>query len=420
MATTEKAESPTKPVRRRRAPAATKPRAVRATRPEVKVEIPENTGEHLNILVLQGGGALGAYHLGVMEELDHIGLPPDWVAGISIGAVNAALIAGNRPRERVKALRRFWEIVSGDLVPLFPLPKAGPLRDLWTEAAAGWAAMTGVSGMFRPRIPWLVPPGSPGATSLYDPEPLRETLLELIDFDYLNDGPVRLSVGAVSVTTGRIHFFDNRGGPDHCRLTVDHVLASSALPPSFPPVQIGADSYWDGSVASNAPLQHVLDELPFTDKNIFQVDLFPAEGDYPKNLYEAEMRQQDIRFSSRTRLGTSLNAELTPVRRMVRHLVERCDSNFSALTPEELTLLQKFAAEPRVEIVQIIYRDKAYAGLARTFEFSRPTMEAHRAAGQRDADRVCCIRDWRQGPTERGVQVTDAATADCDPNIRFP
>lgn len=363
---------------------------------------------HLNVLVLQGGGALGAYHLGVCEELASLDVAPDWVCGISIGAINAALIAGNRGHARIEALKTFWERVSSGLVPAFNIPD-GTARDLWSEGAALWIATTGVPGFFKPRFPptKFQPTGSLGAISYYDTEPLRQTLDELIDWDLLNDGPMRLSVGSVSVTTGRMHFFDNKGGPNHCRITADHVMSSGALPPGFPPVKIGDDWYWDGGIASNAPLQHVLDEGTEFDKNIFQVDLFPAEGPFPETLLDAETRAQDIRYASRTRLNTNLELALSPARLVVRRVLDSCHPDLSGLSEDDLKTLHAFACEQHIEIAQIIYRDKAYSGKARGYEFSRPTMEAHRAAGRRDAAKALAVRDWRLRPEVNGVHCVD-------------
>lgn len=368
----------------------------------------EKRPPHLNVLVLQGGGALGAYHLGVCEELATMDVAPDWVCGISIGAINAALIAGNPPHKRIPALVQFWEQISSGLVPGFQIPD-GAAREIWSEGAAVWIAATGVPGFFRPRFPpaKFQPTGTLGAISYYDTEPLRETLNELIDWDLLNDGPIRLSVGSVSVTTGRMHFFDTRGGPDHTRLTVDHVMSSGALPPGFPPVRIGDDWYWDGGIASNAPLQHVLDEGTEFDKNIFQVDLFPSEGPFPETLLDAETRAQDIRYASRTRLNTNLEMALSPARLVVRRVLDSCGADLSGLSDAEIETLRQFACEQHIEIAQIIYRDKAYSGKARGYEFSRPTMEAHRAAGRRDAARALAVRDWRQRPAVNGVHCVD-------------
>ena len=377
---------------------------------------------HQNVLVLQGGGALGAYHLGVCEELAAMEIAPDWICGISIGAINAALIAGNRPRQRLPALAAFWEKISAGLVPGFDIPD-GPLREMWSEGAALWIATTGVPGFFQPRFPpaKLQPRGSIGAISYYDTEPLRQTLNEMIDWDYLNDGPIRLAVGSVSVTTGRMHFFDSRGGRDHVRITADHVISSGALPPGFPPVRIGDDWFWDGGIASNAPLQHVLDEGTEFDKNIFQVDLFPAEGPFPQTLLDAETRAQDIRYASRTRLNTNLETELSPARQIVRRVLDSCGPDLDRLSERELKILREFACEQHIEIAQIIYRNKAYSGKARGFEFSRPTMEAHRAAGRRDAARALAVRDWRQRPTVNGVHCIDVGADDpvARPKVRL-
>ncbi|MFQ3595001.1 MAG: patatin-like phospholipase family protein [Sphingomonadaceae bacterium] len=366
---------------------------------------PADRSGHLQVLVLQGGGALGAYHLGVFEELVAYGIAPDWVAGISIGAINAAIIAGNRPKDRLPALERFWERVSSGLAPLVPLPD-GFARDLWSEGAAFWVAAAGVPGFFRPRFPppKLAPRGSEGAVSYYDMAPLAETLDELVDWDWLNDGPVRLSVGAVQVESGRIHFFDSRGGRDQCRIGPAHVLASAALPPAFAPVLVDDAWYWDGGIASNAPIQHVLDNLAEANKNIFQVDLFPAEGPLPETLLDVETRAQDIRFSTRTRLNTAREVELSRARALVRRLLEDCNPALDRLAEEEVATLRAFASERRVEIAQIIYRDKAAGGRGRGHEFSRPTMEAHRAAGRRDAARALASRDWRQPPTPGDVR----------------
>jgi len=368
---------------------------------------------HLNVLVLQGGGALGAYHLGVCEELATMDVGPDWVCGISIGAINAALIAGNPPHRRIPALVQFWEKISSGLVPGFQIPD-GAAREIWSEGAAVWIAATGVPGFFRPRFPpaKLQPSGSLGAISHYDTEPLRQTLNELIDWDLLNDGPTRLSVGSVSVTTGRMHFFDTKGGPDHTRVTAEHVMSSGALPPGFPPVRIGDDWFWDGGIASNAPLQHVLDEGTQFDKNIFQVDLFPSEGPFPATLLDAETRAQDIRYASRTRLNTNLEMALSPARLVVRRVLDSCGADLSGLSDAEIDVLRQFAYEQHIEIAQIIYRDKAFSGKARGYEFSRPTMEAHRAAGRRDAARALAVRDWHQRPAVNGVHCIDVGAED--------
>jgi NTE family protein len=308
---------------------------------------------HANVLVLQGGGALGAYHLGVIEELTAGGIVPDWVCGVSIGAVNAAILAGNRPEDRLRQLGRFWEQVSASLRPL-PVVPSGSAGDMWSDAAGLWVALMGVPGFFAPRFPparWQ-PRGSAGAVSHYDLAPLRATLDALVDWDRLNDGPVRVAVAW----------------------------------------------YWDGGIASNAPVQHVFDSDSGRDKNIFQVDLFPAAGPLPETMDEVEIRAQDIRFSSRTRVNTRRELELAPVRALVRKLLSDCAPDLGRLDGGELDALRRFAAEQRIDICQIVYRDKARTGRGRGHDFSRAAMEAHRAAGRRDAADALAVRDWRAPP----------------------
>src|SRR5205085_1444731 len=242
------------------------------------------TGERLPLpdevaLVLQGGGALGAYQAGVIQGLEEKGIEVDWVAGISIGAVNAAIFAGNVPEQRIAKLRGFWEQVTGAL-PALPF---GGGSDEWREymhmASAGMVALQGVPGFFTPRLltPALAPARSVAALSYYDNAPLKETLDRCVDWDLLNDGPVRLSVGAVNVETGNFHYFDTRG-PKRVRLDARHIMASGALPPGLPPVEIDGEYWWDGGIVSNTPLQHVLDHQ-IADLLVFQVDLFPARGE---------------------------------------------------------------------------------------------------------------------------------------------
>ncbi|MDO8354436.1 MAG: patatin-like phospholipase family protein, partial [Aestuariivirga sp.] len=250
------------------------------------------------ILVLQGGGALGAYQAGAYEALAGAGEVPEWVAGISIGAINAAIIAGNRPENRVKQLRRFWEKVSSGLQGSFFLPGHHG-RTLFNETNSWLASLFGVPGFFTPRFPppIFALPATEAALSFYDTAPLRATLTELIDFDRLNTDGIRVSVGAVNVESGNFRNFDTLKD----KLNVDHVMASGALPPGFPPVVIDGQSYWDSGLVSNTPLQFVIDEAR-GEKSlcIFQVDLFPARGVVPKTILEAAEREKEIRFSSRT------------------------------------------------------------------------------------------------------------------------
>jgi len=254
-------------------------------------------------LVLQGGGALGAYQGGVYQALAEADLHPDWVAGISIGAVNSALIAGNPPEKRVARLREFWEMVSTAPFGAGYLPSI-EIKDEFTHRWVNQLSslgnlVGGAPGFFKPRVPPPLPitPGSPDALSYYDVAPLRATLERLVDFDLINSKITRFSVGAVNVRTGNFVYFDNAThaiGPEH-------VMASGSLPPGLPATEIEGEHYWDGGLVSNTPLEWVLSGTPRQDTLAFQIDLWSASGSLPRNLIEADVRQKDIHFSSRTR-----------------------------------------------------------------------------------------------------------------------
>src|SRR6476659_6638971 len=275
------------------------------------------------VLVLQGGGALGSYQAGAYQALCHYDFDPEWIAGISIGAINAAIIAGNPREKRVGRLKEFWEMVSAP-VPWNPVTKSDRGRSLFNETSAAWIATFGVPGFFTPRMPPapLWPQGSPQSLSYYDTAPLRKTLERLVDFDRINDLKTRLSVGAVGVTSGNLSYFDNiefnRLGK---KIGPEHIMASGALPPGFPSVEIEGEHYWDGGIASNTPLDYVLDEEVSKDLLIFQVDLFSARGPLPESLLETTEREKDIRFSSRTRMNTDKNKQIHNAKVAVRDLI---------------------------------------------------------------------------------------------------
>jgi NTE family protein len=340
-------------------------------------------------LVLQGGGALGAYQAGVFEALAGTEQQPDWIAGISIGAINAAIIAGNPPERRVERLRKFWNLVSSELQYRLDSPQ-GFARRAFNEAAALFAASVGVPGFFTPRFPPLPPewPAELGQLSYYDTTPLRATLLELVDFDLLNHGPIRFSVGAVNVLNGNFAYFDNRQqtiGPEH-------VMASGALPPGFAPVEIEGEWYWDGGLVSNTPLQYVLDARPPCDLTVFQVDLFSSRGSVPRTLADIAQREKDIRYSSRTRLNTDQSKKLQTLHAAARRLAKR-------LPPElrddaDLRILLDHEPEGSVAILHLINRCTRYESNSKDYEFSRQTMEEHWADGHADAAFSLAHPEW--------------------------
>jgi len=322
-------------------------------------------------LVLQGGGALGAYQAGVFEGLQEKAIDVDWVAGISIGAVNAAIIAGNPPAARVAKLRGFWEQVTGAL-PALPLAGTEDWREWVHLLSAGFVAAQGVPGFFRPRMlpPVMAPAGSAGATSFYDSAPLAATLDAFVDWDLLNRGPVRLSVGAVNVETGNFRYFDS----DRERIDSRHIMASGALPPGLPPVEIDGAWWWDGGVVSNTPLSHVLDHQK-EDLLVFQVDLFPARGALPATIVDVYAREKDIRYSSRTRQVTDQLIRLRKEREAIRKVLAKLPQDLAA--DPDVAALAALAAEHAVNVVHLIYRKHGWEGGAADFEFSRATMEHH-------------------------------------------
>ena len=360
------------------------------------------------VLVLQGGGALGAYQAGAYEALCDAGHMPSWVAGTSIGAINAAIIAGNPPEQRASRLREFWERISSRLIA-WPLGTDDNSRRIFNETSAALSAIGGVPGFFEPRIPPAVvmPQGTPEAISVYDTEPLKATLLELVDFDLLNSGLVRMSIGAVQVLTGNMQYFDTASqviGPEH-------VMASGALPPGFPPIEIDGEPYWDGGLVSNTPLEYVLDP-PREDMVIFQIDLFSAKGCMPKTLFDITQREKEIRYSSRTRLNTDIFRELQTIRRAIRRL--------RGTIPEELCdnpdwrLLDGVSCNAAVTILLLIHRRAAYWTQSNDYEFSRYSMDEHWLAGVEDVEHSFNHPDWKSRTRpEEGVKVLDL-TRDLD------
>src|SRR5712672_4118363 len=306
------------------------------------------------VLVLQGGGALGSYQAGAYQALCHHDFEPEWIAGISIGAINAAIIAGNEPDERVPRLKEFWEMVSSP-VPWNPFTKSDRARSLFNETSAALIATFGVPGFFTPRIPPapLWPQGSPQSQSYYDTAPLKKTLERLVDFDRINDLKTRLSVGAVGVTSGNFKYFDNfefkKCGK---KIGPEHVMASGALPPGFPSIEIEGEHYWDGGIASNTPLDFVLDEEVKTDLLIFQVDLFSARGPLPVSLLEAAEREKDISFSSRTRMNTDKNRQIHNTRKALRELMSKLPDDLK--NDPSVEILCRAAKENTVTVMHLI------------------------------------------------------------------
>lgn len=361
-----------------------------------------NPAEH-KVLVVQGGGALGAYQAGAYAQLSQASHEPAWVAGISIGSINAALICGNPPERRVERLRQFWERVSSSLT-LQPWFQGAWLRTVYNEMAAEAVVLAGVPGFFRPKLAVPSFMGSrqaPGA-SYYDTSPLRATLMELVDFDFLNKKGPRLSVGAVEVATGNFVYFDSAKeeiGPEH-------IMASGALPPGFPAVRIGGKDYWDGGLVSNTPLQYVFDTAKSAPLCIFQIDLFSARGMVPKTVIEAGQREKDIRFSSRTRLTTDRYIELHHLRAAADRLVAKLPEGLRS--DPDLKVLQNVGPSGPITLVHLIHRKENHEGQSKDYEFSRLSMEEHWASGVKDVRRTLAHPAWKKRKVgQEGLQVFD-------------
>ncbi|OED01422.1 MULTISPECIES: patatin-like phospholipase family protein [unclassified Rhizobium] len=366
--------------------------------------IPEIAAQYDRVaLVFQGGGALGAYQAGVYQALAEAGCEPTWLSGVSIGAVNAAIIAGNEPGRRLQRLEQFWQIISGRKIWAYT-PEGDFFRDIRNRTSS-WMTMTmGQPGFFKPRFPnpWLELPGAEGATSFYDSAELKKTLEMLIDFDVLNDGKKRFSVGAVNVRTGNFVYFDT----DHIRIGPEHIMASGALPPALPAIRIEGEYYWDGGIVSNTPLQYLLDQEEDRSSLVFQVDLFSARGVLPRSMPDVLSRHKDIMYSSRTRQNTDNFKRIHGLKMKLLSALKRVPKD--QLTAEEEELIADYSDAGVVNIVHLIYQHKNYEGHAKDYEFSGTSMREHWDMGLEDTKRTLRHTDWLLPPfTDDAVAIHD-------------
>jgi NTE family protein len=359
------------------------------------------TGFDHEILLLQGGGALGAYQAGVYEGMAEADLAPTWVVGISIGAINAALIAGNPPERRVERLREFWRRMSVN--PVTPLADwFDAVRPAANYLAAMSAMAFGIPSFFTPRIPppWFAADGTEAALSVYDTAPLLSTLEELVDFDLINRRPIRLSLGAVDVCKGSSVYFDT----ETTTITPDHVRASGALPPGFPPVTIDGGHYWDGGVVTNTPLTYVADQRPMTSARIIQVDNFIAEGELPQDFLAVEERRKDIQYASRSRFNVERLKEIGEIEAAVRRLLDKLPAELKS--DPDAQNLARVCVERSWIVIRLINRRPSRSGAVKDFEFSRRTIEEAWSAGLEDVRRsIAAEPDLRPEEIRNGVLV---------------
>ena len=359
-------------------------------------------------LVLQGGGALGAYQAGVYQALHEAGIEPDWVSGVSIGAINAAIIAGNPPERRLERLRIFWERITDRRIWAYT-PDGDIFRQMRNATSSWMTMLQGQPGFFSPHAtsPWLSHPGAKSATSYYDTAALRETLLELVDFDLVNNGPVRFAVGAVNVLSGNFIYFDSAEE----EIAPDHVMASGALPPALPMVKIGTDHYWDGGIVSNTPLQHLLDEDSRLNTLVFQVDLFSARGELPRDIHDVMARHKDIMYSSRTRYTTDLYKRLHIWKTRLAQALAKLPEE--TLSDDERRMRDQLSQLPEITILHLIYQQKAYEGQAKDHEFSGTSMREHWQSGYEDTRRTLKRKQWMEMPREgAGIVIHDVHRLD--------
>ncbi|MES2831280.1 MAG: patatin-like phospholipase family protein [Pseudomonadota bacterium] len=360
-------------------------------------DTPQSSGCAQNVsrtaLVLQGGGALGAYQAGVYEALHEHGLTPDWVVGTSIGAINAALIAGNKTEDRVERLRQFWSRVARpDAVDMNWV--TDPVRQANTWLGTVSAVLQGVQGFFSPRPFNMFAAGlpvKPDNASYYDTQPLVATLNDLVDFDYLRSPEaIRLTVNAVKVVTGQLTCFDSRKQS----IGIEHIMGSGALPPGFAPVRIDGELYWDGGLYSNTPLETVLDDEPICNTLCFMVDLWNPVGPEPTTMDEVATRQKDIMYASRSTGHIDNYLRQHRLQRMVRRYYDQLPAALK--TSEDSRMLEALGCNTTIHIVRIPYGGQDWGMAAKDINFSKGSLEWRWQQGYQDGSRAVEQAAWLQ------------------------
>jgi len=355
------------------------------------------------VLVLQGGGALGAYQAGVYQALMEGGIEPDWVIGTSIGAINGAIIAGNAPAARIARLREFWDGVG----------RRGPLDQFWPPSIFGNSlanmstALSGIPGFFTPNPQAIWGPNFPlgvGKASYYSTDPLKETLGRLVDFDHLARRQVRLSVGAVNVRTSEMRYFDSRAMP----LAAAHIMASGALPPAFPAITIEGESYWDGGIYSNTPIEVVLDDVPRRNSLIFSVNVWQPTGNHPTTIQQVMARHKDIQFASRGKSHVARQAQIHRLRHVVRELANRLPPEMRA--DPLVQDLAEYGCGTLMHLVRLLSPRLDGEDHTKDIDFTPSGIEGRWKAGHDHARKVLAERPW-EAPADllAGVVIHEAS-----------
>jgi len=344
------------------------------------------------VLVLQGGGALGAYQVGVYEALHDAGIEPDWVIGTSIGAINAALIAGNARDERIDRLNEFWSHVES------PATLAGPLD--WLGIGNFVANMTtvmhGIPAFFEPNLAALR--GARASVGVeqaayYSTEPLRRTLGELVDFDSLRRSGTRLTVGAVNASSGAMRYFDSAKET----IAVEHVMASGALPPAFPAVRIDGHPYWDGGIYSNTPIEAVLDDNPRRDSLIFAVNVWHQTGPEPESIWQVMGRQKDIQYASRADSHIARQKQIHRLRHVIRELAKQVPAGKQG--EAHVKELAAWGCSTTMHVAHLVAPRLEGEDHTKDIDFTRAGVHARRAAGYADTMRMIERSPWHE-PTD--------------------
>jgi NTE family protein len=339
------------------------------------------------VLVFQGGGALGAYQAGVYEGLHEAGVEPDWLIGTSIGAINATIIAGNRPEDRLMRLQEFWRRVehSSTLETLSTIPWVGSSLPNWNTLAAG------IAGFFRPNplafMGWHMPLAA-DAAGYYSTAPLQQTLNELVDFSRIAECTPRLTVGAAKVRTSEMRYFDSRDMP----LTVRHVMASGALPPAFPPIRIDGDLYWDGGILSNTPVEAIFDDNPRRNSLVFAVHIWNSDGTEPESIWQVMHRQKEIQYSSRAIAHIVRQKQIHRLRHIIAELTRRVPEHErnSALVRE----MSAYGCLTRMHVVRLLAPRLDGEDHTKDIDFSRTGILRRWEAGLADARKSLEAAPW--------------------------
>ena len=339
------------------------------------------------VLVFQGGGALGAYQAGVYQALHERGVQPDWVIGTSIGAINAALIAGSAPADRLDRLREFWHRMRhSQAVQAF-----GGIPYIGAQVAHGLTMLSGVQGFFQPNpLAWLglqAPLGAEAA-AYYQTRPLDATLSELIDLDLLNAGAPRLTVGAANVQTGEMRYFDSRD----TALTLKHVLASGALPPAFPAVRIDGELYWDGGILSNTPVEAVFDDIPRRNGLVFAVHIWNPSGPEPDSLWAVMNRQKDLQYTSRAASHIKRQKQIHKLRHIIAELARKLPE--ADRTDPAVREMAGYGCLTQMHVVRLLAQPLKGEDHLKDIDFSPAGIQSRWQAGYSDTVRVLDKAAW--------------------------